>query len=268
MQTAILNKQGGRKYNEDSCAHLELNSCLGCWVVADGLGGHGGGDVASNLVIETMLNTFKETATLETDTLQLQFSKAQKVIVDAQKSSLKLSKMQSTVATLIIHNNQALWGYIGDTRLYYFNNGQLQKQTKDHSVPQMLVNAGEITTSQIRNHEDRNRLLRSLGGSEPIKPNLEQEPIFIYPGDAFLLCTDGFWEYILENEMITYLKQTDSAQDWLDMMEVRLLEKVAERNDNYSAIAITIGDDNCQLSHSNNSILTKVLCKTQRFFKK
>ena len=106
--------------------------------------------------------------------------------------------MQTTAVSLIIQNDLALWGHIGDTRLYYFHDGNLQKQTSDHSVPQMLVNAGEIDDSQIRYHEDRNRLLRSLGSKETIKPNLEQSATTIYPGDAFLLCTDGFWEYVLE----------------------------------------------------------------------
>jgi PPM family protein phosphatase len=121
-----------------------------------------------------------------------------------------------------------------------FHEGRLQKQTSDHSVPQLLANAGEIDASDIRFHEDRNRLLRSIGSEDTFKPHLEQSPITLYSGDAFLLCTDGFWEYVFEAEMVEYLQQASSAATWLNTMELRLLARAPERNDNYSAIAITM----------------------------
>lgn len=239
-QTATLTQQGGRAYNEDYCGFVEPEEQLNCWVVADGLGGHGGGDVASKLAVETMLDTLTEKPLLATETLKLQFDKAQAAVMAGQKSSLKLADMQTTAVALIVQNDLALWGHIGDTRLYYFQEGCLQQQTSDHSVPQMLAKAGEIDAAEIRFHEDRNRLLRSIGSEESFKPYLEQSPISLHSGDAFLLCTDGFWEYVFETEMVEDLKQADSAAEWLKAMELRLLVRAPERNDNYSAIAIRV----------------------------
>ncbi len=239
-QVATLNQQGGRAYNEDYCSSIELADQLHCWVVADGLGGHGGGDVASKLAVEAMLNTLDENPLLATETLNLQFNKAQEAVIEGQSRSLKLAQMQTTAVVLIVHHDSALWGHIGDTRLYYFHEGRIQKQTSDHSVPQMLANAGEIEASEIRFHEDRNRLLRSIGSKEVCKPRLEQSPITLHSGDAFLLCTDGFWEYVFEDEMLEDLKLSSSAAEWLDAMEQRLRDRAPEKNDNYSAIAITL----------------------------
>ncbi len=239
-QTAMLNQQGGRDYNEDYYGSIELEDDLKCWTLADGLGGHGGGDVAAQLAVEAIVNTFAENPLLATGTLNLQFNKAQQAVTEGQNRSLKLANMQTTAVVLITHHDLALWGHIGDTRLYYFHEGYLQKQTSDHSVPQLLANAGEIDASEIRFHEDRNRLLRSIGSKEAFKPHLEQSPINLHSGDAFLLCTDGFWEYVFEAEMAEDLQQTRSAVEWRNAMEQRLLARVPEGNDNYSAIAINV----------------------------
>lgn len=239
-QTTTLTQQGGRAYNEDYCGFVEPEEQLGCWVVADGLGGHVGGDVASKLAVEFMLDTFTGKPLLATETLKLQFDNAQAAVMAEQKSSLKLADMQTTAVALIVQNDQALWGHIGDTRLYYFHEGSVHKQTSDHSVPQMLAKAGEIEADEIRFHEDRNRLLRSIGSEESFKPYLEQSPISLYSGDAFLLCTDGFWEYVFETEMEADLDQADSVTGWVTAMELRLLARAPEKNDNYSAIAIRV----------------------------
>jgi len=239
-QTATINQQGGRDYNEDYCGSVELEDDLKCWAVADGLGGHGGGDVASKFAVKAIVNTLAEDPLLATGTLNLQFNKAQEAVIEGQKHSLKLANMQTTAVVLIAHHELALWGHIGDTRLYYFHEGHLQKQTSDHSVPQMLANAGEIDASEIRFHEDRNRLLRSIGSEVAFKPHLEQNPISLHSGDAFLLCTDGFWEYVFEAEMVEDLNQATSAEQWLKAMELRLLARAPEGNDNYSAIAIRV----------------------------
>ena len=165
---------------------------------------------------------------LPTGTLCLQFNKAQDAVIEGQKNSLKLANMHTTAVVLIVQHDLALWGHIGDTRLYYFHEGRLQKQTSDHSVPQLLANAGEIDASDIRFHEDRNRLLRSIGSEDSFKPHLEQSPIILHSGDAFLLCTDGFWEYVFEAEMAEDLQQTSSAEQWLKSMELRLLGRAPE----------------------------------------
>ena len=240
FQVAIISKQGGREYNEDYCGSVSFGEDFNCWVVADGLGGHGGGDVASKLAVEAILNAIKVQPEIGVEALNLQFNAAQSVILDEQKQSFKLAHMQTTAVILLTHNNLALWGHIGDTRLYYFHAGRVKQQTKDHSVPQMLVNAGEIELLDIRFHEDRNRLTRSIGGEDTVKPYIEKTPITIHSGDALLLCTDGFWEYVFENEMEDDLNSASTADQWLYLMEQRLLIRAPKGNDNYSATVIRV----------------------------
>jgi serine/threonine protein phosphatase PrpC len=240
FQVVTLNQQGGRAYNEDYCGSVTLDEHLNCWVVADGLGGHGGGDVASKLAVDAILNTLAVQPELGIAALNLQFNAAQLAILEGQKQSLSLGHMQTTAVILVTHHDLALWGHVGDTRLYYFHNGVIQQQTSDHSVPQMLVKAGEINLAEIRFHEDRNRLIRSIGGEEIVKPAIEKTPIALHPGDAFLLCTDGFWEYVFEAEMEDDLKQAATTEQWLHLMEQRLLARAPKGNDNYSATAIRV----------------------------
>lgn len=239
-QTAVITQQGGRLYNEDSLGHFVLDEGFGCWVVADGLGGHGGGDVASKLAVEKMLAGFKDRPQITSDLLNELFEEAQIAIIAQQKVTLTLNEMQTTGVVLLVAGNEALWGHVGDSRLYYFSGGKLQKQTSDHSVPQLLVKAGEIGLSDIRFHEDRNRLLRSIGGSESVKPFIEKQAIEIQSGDAFLLCTDGFWEYVFEDEMVSDLIDSDTAEQWLKLLVQRLQSRAPENNDNYSAITIKV----------------------------
>ena len=111
-------------------------------------------------------------------------------------------------------------------------------QTKDHSVPQVLVSAGDIRPEDIRGHEDRNRLLRSLGNQDDFRPVIFENPFQVRSGDAFLLCTDGFWEYILENEMEELLSNSDSTAQWLQLMKKLLLSRAPKNQDNYTAIGI------------------------------
>lgn len=240
FQTATICKQGGRQYNEDWLGYISQDNDSNCWVLADGLGGHGGGDIASRLAVDVILSSFQENSTFSSENIKDLFQKSYEAIKDGQSSSPQLKHMQTTAVCLITQGNEALWGHVGDSRLYHFHEHLIQKQTFDHSVPQMLAKAGEIESSEIRFHEDRNRLLRSIGSKDGVKPHIELSAITLVPGDAFLLCTDGFWEHVFENEMELDSVQTTGAEDWISVMEERLLNRVLPGNDNYSAIAIIV----------------------------
>ena len=126
--------------------------------------------------------------------------------------------------------------HVGDSRLYYFRNGRLEKQTLDHSVSQIAVLMGEIPQEGIRFHADRNRVLRALGSGNA-KPDIS--PLMELKEDtAFLLCTDGFWEYVYEREMEETLKEAREPAVWLEKMRGILEKRIPEGNDNFSAAAV------------------------------
>ena len=237
MKTALISKAGGRKYNEDYCSYLEQDG-YGCYVLADGLGGHRGGAVASQLIGESITGAFQLSPGISADLLGAYLNKAQSEFLAAQKKDPALSGMKATLVLLLSGFNKAFWGHIGDSRLYVFRAGKVLIQTKDHSVPRHLVDSGEIREEQIRFHEDRNRLTRAFDGNSIERFEMTEKPLELLHGDALLLCTDGFWEYVLEKEMLADLAMSGDPATWLDNMEKRLLKKAEQGHDNYSALAV------------------------------
>lgn len=234
----MITNQGGREVNEDSATAAEVDGNY-CFVLADGLGGHGKGEVASALVVETVKQIFQQYQ--EADFLEKSFETAQQNLLDEQKRQDAQSKMKTTMVVLTFVNGQVRWGHIGDSRLYYFHKRKLVKHTLDHSVPQMLVMAGEIKEKQIRGHEDRNRLLRVMGVEWGEARYTLADPIPIGSGQAYLLCSDGFWELIEEKTMQQLLKKSHSVEEWVDMMTAEVKKNGVGKNmDNYTAIGVWV----------------------------
>ena len=233
-----VSKTGNREVNEDSTGIIKGTDCT-CFIVADGLGGHGKGDIASQIAVSAFQSVFEEKLTLPMEeSLASAFQNAQNAIISEQQRQNAVFQMKTTVAAVVIGHASAICGHIGDTRIYTFARNRIRERTLDHSVPQMLVLSREIKEKQIRNHPDRNKLLRVLGVQGDIKiDSFRIDDLSKY--QAVLLCSDGFWELILEKEMCRTLKKSCSAQEWI----MRMCE-IVERNgqgkemDNYSAIAI------------------------------
>ncbi len=236
--TDCVSRVGGREANEDYCDFWELESAA-CWVVADGLGGHHGGATASRIAVEAVKASFHADPEFSSAALRRHLEAAQRDILKAQKEQPALSAMRTTIVVAITDLHNILWAHVGDSRLYVFEGGRVVFCTKDHSVVQAMVNAGELSPDNARHHEDRNRLLRSLGNSDgDLRPSIRDERWPLYRGTALLLCTDGLWEHVTEHEMAVDLAKAGSAQDWLARMEGRLLERVAEGHDNYTGLAV------------------------------
>lgn len=236
LHSAVITHAGGRDHNEDAWAEAP-----GCYLVADGLGGHGGGEVASRLAVDAVATALAGQPLPAPETLTEVILEANRLIQAEQARDPRLDRMRTTLVVLATDGVQATWAHVGDTRLYHFRNGRVDVQTADHSVPQALARAGEIRPEEIRFHEDRNRLLRTLGNAEEARPTPSERPLALAPGDAFLLCTDGFWDYVTESEMEITLAKAPSPRDWLVAMTTRLLARAEPGHDNYTALAVWVG---------------------------
>lgn len=234
----IISKNGEREYNEDY-AGAERRQESWCFVLADGLGGHGGGDEASRLVSEYILEDFSRHGIVTEAYLRNCFEQSQSILLQEQRKQRRMMEMKTTLTVLLADNSRIQWGHIGDSRIYAFQNKKLKGRTLDHSVPQMLVLAGKLKEKQIRGHADRNRLLRVMG-VEWDEPQYEiAKPLQRTGGEAFLLCTDGFWEWIQEKTMQHLLKKSDSPTQWLEMMEKAVVKQGSGKGmDNYTAVAV------------------------------
>ena len=238
FETEKITNVGGREHNEDACAFVQIDN-TGCWAVADGLGGHRGGATASQIAVDTVLTSFRSNPEFSLSALRQHLEAAQQAVLKAQKEQTSLSGMRTTVVVLLADSARALWAHLGDSRLYRLDGGRMVFRTKDHSVVQARVNAGELSPQDSRHDKDRNRLLRSLGNKGgDFRPETVAEGQPLYKGTAFLLCSDGFWENVDDGEMEVDFAKAATAGEWLAKMEARLLERTTDGSDNYTAMAV------------------------------
>lgn len=234
----VFTDRGGREVNEDSARVFEKDGKK-CLVLCDGLGGHGKGEVASALVVEAVGQIFNSAQKIDEDFLRSAFQLSQEALIDEQIRQDAKTDMKTTAVAMYIDGNKVQWGHVGDSRLYAFAKNKVKLRTLDHSVPQMLVFAREIKDKQIRNHPDRNRLLRVMGieWEKPMYELAEQTQLEKY--QAFLLCSDGFWELIDEKQMCKLLKNSSTVEEWMQaMVEVIKQNGIGKNMDNYTAIAL------------------------------
>lgn len=232
LDTSYYSSVGGRNNNEDFVSLLEGCNQLVA-IVADGLGGYKSGEIASRLATTVINNELHNMDLSE----ELLVNAVEKANISILENNIE-NKMKTTISVVWIENNYSLFATVGDTRIYLFRNGSICFQSVDHSVSQMAVIMGEIEASQIRGHKDRNKLIRVLGNKENVKVDLSR--FLLQAGDAVLLCSDGFWENITENDMIRLLNESKSSQEWLKKMREWIEHVMPENNDNHSAIALYI----------------------------
>jgi len=239
IQYTLLTDAGGLEENQDYAGATSSLNGVDLYSVADGLGGHGGGALASRLAVEAVLMRGQDGVDFSPQGLSELLQSTQDDLHLHQQQNPDLVRMRTTLVLLMLQDQQALWLHVGDSRLYQFRDNAVIFQTKDHSVPQMLAASGDITAQEIRNHPDRNRLLRALGGdTREAKATLLKSPVDLRAGDAFLLCTDGFWELILEEEMVQTLQTAPDLDHWLQAMEAVVLSHARGNFDNYTALGL------------------------------
>lgn len=224
---------GSRNENEDSISVLESGNTL-LALIADGLGGYGGGSKASKCAI-SVINSTLQNVTISDDAITNAIKYANKQILQLHTKEMK---MKTTIAALWLSRNNAVIANVGDTRIYHIRDNKIIYQSIDHSVAQMAVYTGEITLEQIRGYKERNKLTKALGVDKNIKPYIHN--VSVEKGDVFLLCSDGFWEIITEEEIINVLNTTSNLKEWLDSMHFNITKSQNKNIDNNSAIVLKI----------------------------
>lgn len=228
-ERSVYTCEGGYDHNEDSVF------CGGdMFAVADGLGGHSGGREASRAAVKYIAEHYSEADSPE---------EMSGLFEGANTAVRKLGGGMTTVAAARLREGVFTFGNVGDSRVYYFRNGRVAAQTRDHSVCQAAVELGQITPEQIRGSEDRSQLLKVLGSGERLELKRLPEQIAAQSGDAFLLCTDGFWEHIHEHEMECDLAKSATPGEWSARMLKRLLLRTGNSGDNYTVICGMVTDE-------------------------
>jgi len=243
LELAILSDQGGRSYNEDACGHWQSERQL-CCVLADGAGGHGGGDVASRLAVQDLLGAFAAAPTSDGDALAALVRQTNAQLLAARAPG-PTQDMHTTVVCLVIDaiNHAAHWAHAGDSRMYWFHDGRIAQRTRDHSLVQSLVDAQLLAEADMTTHKQRNELLSALGMPEDdLLVGNSSAPTDIAAGDAFLLCTDGFWEYVDDAFFESSLRVADTPDAWLAALAAQVGQATQDKpsHDNFSALAVWV----------------------------
>lgn len=235
---AMISKTGARQNNEDAVGAVEKDGRYG-FIVCDGLGGHGMGDIAAQTVVRVFESFFETFSGDIADFLPEMFARAQNALLEKKRALRVSASMCTTAVALVMDAQRYCIGHIGDSRAYVFADGRLVRTTQDHSMAQILVLQGEITEEEIPHHPERNRLLRALGMEADRPMCTVAAPAVRQTGQSFLLCTDGFWEWIPHAEMAHTRTQAVRAEDWLSKM-AHAVECSCGQNvpDNYSAVAV------------------------------
>jgi serine/threonine protein phosphatase PrpC len=241
LEIVAFSRKGGRSYNEDAYGQWNDGHFAAC-VVADGAGGHGGGDVASMLARNTLLQQFAQRPAVLPERIQELLREADDVVRVRQADGQALARMRSTAVLLAmdVQRDQFVYGHCGDSRLYAFREGRLLLRSTDHSLVQQLVASGALDDEGARQHPRRNVLLSALGAPAG---ELELSVSGVLPlrdGDQFLLCSDGVWE-LMPDERITQIvcnAQTPSLA--LQDLEREVVQLADEQHDNFTAVLVSV----------------------------
>lgn len=222
---------GIRSKNEDSVSVLESPQGV-LAIVADGLGGHGNGEIASAKAISVLNDHLRSGEALDIDGFADAVCMANDAICSAGNG------MKTTVAVLFLNDTEPFALHVGDSRIYQIRNGKIVFQSADHSIAQLAVLVGEISAEELRAHPDQNKLVRAIGN--PKAPKIDITALTVLPGDNFLLCSDGFWGPVTEDEVLRTLADTETVEQWLSAMRGTARK---DSRDNHTAIVIRVEPD-------------------------
>jgi serine/threonine protein phosphatase PrpC len=246
LNFAEISDIGGRQTNQDAqrCA---IQDDFAIFVVADGAGGHEGGEIAAKTVVDSVIASFEKNHAFAPEAMHAHIEAAIVGVQEAKETQPNMKDMSATAAGVMLDlkNGLSLWAHMGDTRVYLFRRSKVQKITKDHSIAQQFVDAGFWAYDSIRNHPQRNRLFAAIGSEGDTQPEITEAAIPFIDGDVFLVCTDGFWEWATENDMEQALAESTSADEWLHKLCDTIADKAnaaGKSRDNCTAYAIWLGE--------------------------
>jgi serine/threonine protein phosphatase PrpC len=223
---------GGRAEQQDCLDKLSLNgSDSHLVIVADGMGGHQDGALAARTVIDTARDHLhKEKLTDPRAFLKSLCLESHTAINEIGRNEER--SPGSTCILLYVNGPEAYWAHVGDSRLYHFRNGKLLNQTRDHSVAQLMVEQGRLNEDDVATSTLQNQLYMRLGGDKTPQPEFGASEI--EADDIFMLCSDGFWEYIKPEEAVSTLQNLPPEEDGAARLVAMARERGGSGGDNIS----------------------------------
>jgi protein phosphatase len=229
--------QGLRRLNNEDTILVDENQ--GICLVADGIGGNAGGEIASRLFSQTAENAFSGVPFQE----ELRYQILQKVFADANETIFNYAQSQPgcdgmgcTAEMLVLNDDRFMLGHIGDSRTYRLRDGQIKQLTVDHTLVKQQLDQGLITQEEAKHHSFKNVILRAVGIQQ--NPSLDVLRGNIYPGDMFLLCSDGLTDMVEDDFIKNHLAAVKGIREKVD----GLIQEANARGgrDNISVVVVQI----------------------------
>lgn len=240
-----------RPYNED--AYLEC-TVEGVWVVADGMGGHKAGDVASRMLVDTVQQLVKELPreSLGIDYMRKALDEANSRIFDYSQRYLQGETIGTTAVLLFVQDGRYHCLWVGDSRLYLQRNQQLVQKTRDHSQVMDMVEQGLIRADEAENHPMANVITRAIGvGPDIVIDQISGELVW---GDQFLLCTDGLTKELPDAHMAHCMQSNIVSDSGLALMHSALVRGASDNVTCVLVRATNTGGDNQQGTESDDTV--------------
>ena len=238
-QLASYSIAGGRATNQDRIVCAERDNAV-LLVLADGLGGHAGGALAAEILIQTAQHAFEAVRqpiiTKPSAFLALTIMQAHKAIFARGQMHMPPITPRTTCVLCLVQNGYAYWAHVGDSRLYHFRNGEVLSRTLDHTVTEQLHLGGLLSEEEMKRHPEKARLLKAVGGPHTPAVTLGAETA-LQRDDVLLLCTDGLWEAMAASDLYSYLT-TPALDEGVEELLISAEKRMKERADNLSAICL------------------------------
>jgi PPM family protein phosphatase len=235
-------RKGSRKVNQDRIAYTYGRDTL-MLIVADGMGGHAGGEIAAQICARLFIERFHREAKPILKNpfkfLQDSMTRAHEALGSYANQFSMLETPRTTCVACVVQAGHAYWAHVGDSRLYLYRRGDLIAETKDHSKVQYLVDQGIIAAGEVATHPDRNRIFSCLGGLVDPVIDLGKRTL-LHDGDVIVMCTDGFWSVLSKDEIANWLASTPILQTAPKLMG-EAEKRGGDEGDNLSAIVVRWG---------------------------
>ena len=236
-------RKGGREANEDRTSYAYTRDSL-LMVVADGMGGHLHGEVASQIAAQLLTEAFqreaKPTLADPLGFLQKSITDAHFALGDYAKARNLVESPRTTCVACVVQDSTAFWAHVGDSRLYHIREGRIQAQTRDHSRVQMLVDQGRVREEAVAAHPDRNKIFNCIGAVALPQVELSR-PTLLREDDTLILCTDGWWGPLAGKLITRALLKSDLMKAIPELLDLAELRGGADR-DNLSVVAMTCAE--------------------------
>jgi PPM family protein phosphatase len=240
VETAQISLLGDREDNQDRVAIIKSEHSV-LLVVLDGMGGHSDGSRAADLALKSLSEAFNRQTHPIFDPMgfvHMSLSRAHDEVVRLGSNQSLESRPRATATLCLVQDDTAYWGHVGDSRIYHLRNRTVLDRTRDHSHVELLLREGKITEAEIPGHPMRNFVECCLGGDAAVPEMTVSGRKLLEPGDVLLLCSDGIWSGLKEEDLSGFATPQTSLQSALETLGKRAVQASAPYSDNSTAAAL------------------------------